>query len=187
MPKPDGSKLCRERKMRRKQVRSLDHVRAANSIPYFPGSGVDALKDSWKAYMQMDNVRSDDRIDWETFLEISRDHIITQLIAKSGMQLKLVKRDATEEGAEITRIFCRIRAPLSLLEKKADALNHRLQFKPEVDPGYEFWQVSDKTKKEDDPSYFPEVPSPLIRFYSEYKPRANVSCFPRDRFNWNRL
>ena len=42
-------------------------------------------------------------------------------------------------GLIVEYIYCRIRAPLSLLEKKADLMDYRLQFKPEVDPGMEFW------------------------------------------------
>jgi hypothetical protein len=41
-------------------------------------------------------------------------------------------------------IYCRIRAPLALLEKKAAAISYHLQFKGEVDPGYEFWTKADR-------------------------------------------
>jgi hypothetical protein len=49
-------------------------------------------------------------------------------------------------GVIVEYIYCRIRAPLSLLEKKADLMDYRLQFKPEVDPGMEFWTMENAKK-----------------------------------------
>lgn len=66
-----------------------------------------------------------------------RDHIIDVLSRRSGLQLKL------SLSSSRTQQFCQVRAPMSLLERKADALDYKLKFKGEIDPGPEFWQRSD--------------------------------------------
>lgn len=73
-----------------------------------------------------------DKIRMNAWLTIAREAIVDQLSRKCGLQLKLT--------ANSTNIFCRIRAPIKLLEQQADRENYMLQLKGEIDPGSEhFW------------------------------------------------
>lgn len=66
---------------------------------------------------------------WNT---VAREAILDQLINGSGLQCKLT---ATSKC-----IFCRVRAPMKLLELQADKENYRLQLRGEIDPGSDdFW------------------------------------------------
>ena len=66
------------------------------------------------------------------WLTVAREAIIDTLMSKSGLQLKLT--------ANPGNIYCRLRAPMKLLELQADRENYRLQFRGEIDPGSdEFW------------------------------------------------
>ena len=68
---------------------------------------------------------------WNT---IAREAIVDVLSSRSNLQLKVT--------ASPTRIFCRIRAPIKLLELQADQDNYRLQLRDEIDPGCErFWNM----------------------------------------------
>lgn len=58
---------------------------------------------------------------------IAREAIIDELTTKSGLQCKL-----TSNGKSV---FCRIRAPIKLLEMQADKIDYKLQFRGEIDPG----------------------------------------------------
>jgi len=105
-------------------------------------AGVEQLRQAWMNHYNTDTVDPDENISYRHFLEITRDLIVGTLIKRSGLQLKLTSRKTKDdEGQMVERVYCRIRAPVSLLEKKADELNYRLQFRPEVDPGGAFWQV----------------------------------------------
>ena len=69
--------------------------------------------------------------DWKV---MARQVIIDQLSMKSGLQLK----SFTKGG----HVFCRIRAPIKLLELQAKREGYRLQFRGEIDPGSkDFWNV----------------------------------------------
>lgn len=57
--------------------------------------------------------------------------MIEILSQKSGLQLRRSRRKGS--------IYYRLRAPVRLLEQHAVAIGYRLQLKPEVDPGPEFW------------------------------------------------
>eukprot|EP01038_Epipyxis_sp_PR26KG_P012127 gene12127-16235_t len=71
------------------------------------------------------------RVEW---LSIARETIIEQLATKYGLQLKM--------SANSEHIFCRIRAPIKLLEVRCDADDYLLQFRGEIDPGSEdFWNT----------------------------------------------
>ena len=73
-----------------------------------------------------------DKIRWNAWLTIAREAIVDQLSRKCGLQLKLT--------ANSKFIFCRIRAPIKLLEHQADRENYMLKLKGEIDPGSEhFW------------------------------------------------
>jgi hypothetical protein len=66
---------------------------------------------------------------WQT---IAREAILDKLTKDSGLQCKLT--------ANHENIFCRVRAPMRLLELKASQLSYKLKLKPEIDPGSEgFW------------------------------------------------
>lgn len=77
-----------------------------------------------------------DSIRMRAWLTIAREAIVEQLTGK-GLQLKLT--------ANRRSIFCRVRAPIRLLEVQADQDNYPLQLRGEIDPGSdEFWNVEYK-------------------------------------------
>ena len=68
----------------------------------------------------------------KAWLTVAREAILDKLTSVSGLQCKLT--------ASHRYIFCRVRAPIKLLELQADLKAYRLQFKSEIDPGSdEFW------------------------------------------------
>lgn len=67
-----------------------------------------------------------DAMRMNAWLTIARETIIGQLTTRCGLQLKL--------SANSSNIFCRLRAPIRLLEIQADKDNYPLQFKGEVPP-----------------------------------------------------
>lgn len=74
----------------------------------------------------------DDEIPRNTFMTIAREAIIDQLSRKSGLQLKMTSTNGF--------LYCRVRAPLKLLEQQAQKESYRLEFKGEIDPGsQQFW------------------------------------------------
>ena len=74
---------------------------------------------------------------------MAREAILDQLINVSGLQCK--------PAATNKNIFCRVRAPMKLLELQADKENYRLQIRGEVDPGSdEFWNRELLQRDEDD-------------------------------------
>ena len=78
--------------------------------------------------------KDEDAMRMNAWLTIAREAIIEQLTNKCGLQLKL--------SANSSQIFCRIRAPIKLLESQADKNDYPLQFRGEIDPGSEdFWNV----------------------------------------------
>ena len=68
-----------------------------------------------------------DFIRTKAWYTIAREAIIDELTTKSGLQCKL-----TSNGKNV---FCRVRAPIKLLEMQADKTDYKLQFRPEIDPG----------------------------------------------------
>lgn len=73
-----------------------------------------------------------DSIRISAWMSIAREAIIDNLMSNSGLQLKI--------SASSENIFCRIRAPIKLLELQADKDDYRLQLRGEIDPGSEsFW------------------------------------------------
>jgi hypothetical protein len=74
---------------------------------------------------------------WKT---VAREAIIDTLVSQSGLQIKLT--------ANSRKIFCRIRAPVKLLELQADKENYRLQFRGEIDPGSDKFWNNEVRKKE---------------------------------------
>ena len=70
-------------------------------------------------------------------LGLCREHVVDLLARRSGLQLKL---SLPRAGAR--RVYCQLRAPVSLLERKADALAYKFKFKDEIDPGPAFWRRS---------------------------------------------
>ncbi|KAH8068298.1 intracellular chloride channel [Aureococcus anophagefferens] len=62
---------------------------------------------------------------WE-FLNLVREHVIDLLSRRSGLQLKLSLPAENQR-----KVYCQIRAPISLLERKADALDYKFKFKDE--------------------------------------------------------
>lgn len=85
----------------------------------------------WKQRASMDPL-PDDEIRIEAWQTVAREAIIDHLVNRTGLQCKL--------SATPTAIYCRIRAPVALLELQADKENYKLQLRGEVDPGAEqFW------------------------------------------------
>jgi hypothetical protein len=64
---------------------------------------------------------------------MARNLVVNTLYAQSGLQLKLAL------SKDQRQVLCRVRAPISLLEEQAARENYRLQFRGEIDPGYDFW------------------------------------------------
>ena len=81
-------------------------------------------------------------------LGLCREHVVDLLARRSGLQLKL---SLPSDGAR--RVYCQLRAPVSLLERKADALDYKFKFKDEVDPGIAFWRRSSRNDREGRPVY----------------------------------
>ncbi len=74
-----------------------------------------------------------DTVPTEAYQVLVRELIISILSGSSGLQLKLSQSKSGDE------IFCRIRAPLAVLERQADLLDYPLRFRGEIDPGPSFW------------------------------------------------
>jgi len=109
--------------------------------------GVEMLHNAWNAKFREPTAgerQEAPRIEVETLI---RDHIIDVLSRRSGLQLKL------SLSSTRTQQYCQVRAPISLLERKADALDYKLKFRPEVDPGPEFWRRTDGVDGEGRPNY----------------------------------
>jgi hypothetical protein len=84
---------------------------------------------------------------WNT---VAREALLDKLINVSGLQCRLT--------ANTKNIFCRIRAPVKLLELIADKEDYRLQFRGEVDPGSDqFWnrELLHRDEETDAVSYIP--------------------------------
>ena len=108
---------------------------------------VKALAQFWKNRLLSEPEPSDE-LPWKVFVTIAREAIIDQLSSKSGLQLKL-----TTKGGYL---YCRVRAPIKLLEQQAKDEGYRLQFRSEIDPGSnEFWNR--EVKKEDGEPIAPEI------------------------------
>mmetsp|Transcript_10900 Transcript_10900/g.15072 ORF Transcript_10900/g.15072 Transcript_10900/m.15072 type:complete len:1088 (+) Transcript_10900:43-3306(+) len=104
--------------------------------------GRDYLKFLWQQRFGSLPNEDSEEIDMQPKSEIEllvRDHIIDVLSRKSGLQLKL------SLSANGRKQYCQVRAPMSLLERKATQLEYKLKFKPEIDPGPAFWQRTDGT------------------------------------------
>ena len=89
---------------------------------------IDSLKEYWKNRIgspprKTDTIRT---VAWYTIAREALVHIYTK---KTGLQMKL--------SANKRFIFCRVRAPIKLLELQADKENYRLEFRGEIDPGSE--------------------------------------------------
>ncbi len=67
--------------------------------------------------------------DWQHF---AREAIINTLYT-SGLQMKMTLSKNQKF------VLCRLRAPATLIEEQAARENMRLQFRGEIDPGYDFW------------------------------------------------
>lgn len=92
--------------------------------------GVELLKRDWVQRFGDDEVcgRGD-------VLGLCREHVVDLLARRSGLQLKL---SLPSDGQ--ARVYCQLRAPVSLLERKADALDYKFKFKGAIDPGPAFWR-----------------------------------------------
>mmetsp|Transcript_18996 Transcript_18996/g.59684 ORF Transcript_18996/g.59684 Transcript_18996/m.59684 type:complete len:1196 (+) Transcript_18996:125-3712(+) len=99
--------------------------------------GVEWLKSEWTSRFRTDTVSSaqgGDTIPRTTFESLVREHIVDVLGRKAGLQLSL------RTSPKGDYVYCLVRAPESLLEKKAEKAKYKLKFRGEVDPGFEFWQ-----------------------------------------------
>lgn len=103
------------------------------------------LRNSWSAkWGDPDAVPSLSKVDVETLI---RDHIIEVLSRRSGLQLKLSLSSSRLQQ------YCQVRAPISLLERKAVSIDYKLKFRPEVDPGREFWRRANGQDSYGRPNY----------------------------------
>lgn len=112
--------------------------------------GVEWLKSEWLTRFRTDMVSSaqgGDTIPMVTFQSLVREHIVDVLGRRAGLQLSL---QLSQDG---DMVYCLVRAPESLLERKADKINYKLRFRGEVDPGVEFWQRWADHDADDKPIY----------------------------------
>ena len=123
---------ARERACSRAPRRHFGDVRRSRA-------GIEWLRKAWVARFRTDiasDAEGGDTVPLTALQGLVREHVVETLGRKAGLQLKLtltLKGDA---------VLCQVRAPLGLLEKKADELNHKLRLRGEVDPGQDFWQKS---------------------------------------------
>ena len=111
--------------------------------------GVKWLRNEWLSRFRTDTVSSEmggDTIPRATFESLAREHIVDALSRKAGLQLKLAP-------TQNTQIYCLVRAPPSLLEKKADQMKYKLGFRGQVDPGVSFWQRKEGHDDRNQPRY----------------------------------
>ena len=109
--------------------------------------GVRLLLRDWEAkFGKMDDSKAE--VPKYEFLALVREHVIDLLSRRSGLQLKLSLPAENQR-----KVYCQIRAPISLLERKADALDYKFKFRDEVDPGLDFWQRSSRTDRDGRPIY----------------------------------
>lgn len=94
---------------------------------------VQKLAQEWMARFRATKPEPQHTIPLEDFLNLAREVIIGVLTQASGLQLKV------ERSRDGESVFCRVRAPLAALERQADLMGYRLQFKREIDPGTSFW------------------------------------------------
>jgi len=99
---------------------------------------VEALAKEWMARFRSTKPKPNHTIPRSDFLNLAREVIVGLLGQKSGLQLKVTKSRNNKY------LLCRIRAPVYSLEQRADLDGYRLQFKYELDPGYEFWRGDSK-------------------------------------------
>ena len=100
-------------------------------------SGVDLLRRDW-----VQRFGEEEECPKGDVLGLCREHVVDLLARRSGLQLKL---SLPSDGAR--RVYCQLRAPVSLLERKADALDYKFKFKDEIDPGPAFWRRSSGTDR----------------------------------------
>jgi hypothetical protein len=91
------------------------------------------FKQYWLEKFRGGEPNPSDTVPLESYQILVRELVIGILSGSSGLQLKLSQ---SKDGREI---FCRIRAPLQVLERQADLLQYPMKFRGEVDPGPEFW------------------------------------------------
>jgi hypothetical protein len=91
------------------------------------------FKQFWMEKFRGGEPSAHDTVPLESYQILVRELVIGILSGSSGLQLKLSQSKSGEE------IYCRVRAPLQVLERQADLLKYPLKFRGEVDPGPEFW------------------------------------------------
>ena len=92
---------------------------------------LEALKQQWVKRVRTEPADSD-TIMWAAFLSMVRETIIESLKTMCGLQIKINISD--------DNLYCRIRAPLKLIELQAAVDDYKLQYRGEIDPGSEqFW------------------------------------------------
>lgn len=92
----------------------------------------DHLAEAWMMRFRVGMPDDVDTIPLSSFHLLCRG-IICSKLASAGLQLKLSK---SRDGDEM---LCRIAASEKKLEAEADRIDYKLSFRPEVDPGFTFW------------------------------------------------
>merc|ERR1711871_927380 len=107
---------------------------------------LNALRTHWIKRVQTEPIDVDS-IAKGVFISIVRAVVIEHLGERAGLQIKINKSDSTGY------IYCRVRAPMKLLELQAAQENYKLEYKGEIDPGSEeFWnrEINQLILEEDD-------------------------------------
>eukprot|EP01042_Synura_sphagnicola_P030091 gene30091-38770_t len=107
-----------------------------------------SLSDAWRAQIGLKigdvtgddddelehNIPPDSYVSGSDWKNIVRKVVVEQLSKRSGLHLTTFSKGS--------KVYCRIRAPIKLLEIQAKREGHRLQFRGEIDPGSEdFWNI----------------------------------------------
>lgn len=112
-------------------------------------AGLAALATAWQDATRQRTLRPGTSVRRGVFLDIARAAAVELLSAKQfELKLSSGKGPPGGHGAVSERVFCRVRAPLSVLEAKAADVGYRLPFRNEVDPGWAFWAAAGEADEE---------------------------------------
>jgi hypothetical protein len=111
-------------------------------------AGLAALAAAWQDATRQRALRPGTSVRRGVFLDIARAATV-ELLSTKQLELKLSSgKGPGGDGSNSERVFCRVRAPLPLLETKAAEVGYRLPFRREVDPGWPFWAAEGEADEE---------------------------------------
>jgi hypothetical protein len=103
------------------------------------------LQHEWeKRFSRNSGVDAKDGVPRREFLNLARGLVCSVLRQKCKLEIK--PTISSDRGA----IFVRVRASNKQLEAEAQRVQHRLEFRPEIDPGFDFWTKKEVDKEDTD-------------------------------------